>query len=86
MADEQKKDEAKSENTAAKSKLPDMKEIGAMASKLFGDIKKSICDIVEEYKQKHPEPKAEEPAKTTEAEGKSKKAEKTATAEDKKDA
>lgn len=38
-----------------KSKLPDLKEITAMAGKLFKDVKTSVCEIIEDYKQKHPE-------------------------------
>lgn len=53
------------------SKLPDLNEIGNMASKLFGDVKKSIGEIIDDYKAKHPheehvakaEPKIE-PGKT----------------------
>lgn len=36
-----------------KSKLPDLNEISGMASKLFNDIKKSVCEIIDGYKQKH---------------------------------
>lgn len=55
-----------------KAKLPDLKEIGAMASKLFKDVKNSVCEIIEDYKQKHPEEKPEEPA-TPEVKPKAKK-------------
>lgn len=43
-----------------KSKLPDFKEICSMTSKLFSGIKKSIDEIVEDYKEKrsHEEPPA----------------------------
>ncbi len=37
------------------SKLPDLNELGNMASKLFGDVKKSIGEIIDDYKAKHPE-------------------------------
>ena len=37
-----------------KSKLPDLKELGDMTSKLFGDIKTSISEIIDSYKNKHP--------------------------------
>ncbi len=44
------------------SKLPDLNEIGGMASKLFGDVKKSIGEIIDDYKAKHPtEVKSETP-------------------------
>lgn len=36
-----------------KSKLPDFKEITAMAGKFFTDVKKSICEIMDEYKKNH---------------------------------
>ena len=38
-----------------KSKLPDLKELGEMTSKLFNDIKTSVAEIVDTYKQKHPQ-------------------------------
>lgn len=37
-----------------KEKLPSLNEVGSMAGKLFKDIKKSVCEIVEDYKAKHP--------------------------------
>ena len=37
-----------------KSKLPDFKELGNMAGKLFKDIRSSVSEIVKEYKEKHP--------------------------------
>ena len=43
-----------------KSKLPDMNELGSMAGKLFKDIKSSVCSIIDDYKQKHPDVKADE--------------------------
>lgn len=36
-----------------KSKIPDLSEIGNMAGKLFKDVKKSVCEIADEYKAKH---------------------------------
>jgi len=36
-----------------KSKLPDLSEIGNMAGKLFKDVKKSVCEIADDYKAKH---------------------------------
>lgn len=47
-----------------KAKLPDFKEITAMASKLFKDVKTSVCEIIEDYKQKHPDETPEESAPT----------------------
>jgi len=37
------------------SKLPDLNELGNMATKLFGDVKKSIGEIIDDYKAKHPD-------------------------------
>ena len=37
-----------------KSKWPDLTEISNMASKFFGDIKKSVCEIVADYQKNHP--------------------------------
>ncbi len=37
-----------------KEKLPSLNEVGSMASKLFKDIKKSVTEIAEDYKSKHP--------------------------------
>ena len=56
-----------------KSKLPDLNEVSSMAGKLFGDIKKSITEIVDSYKKKHDADctdsacKTEAPAKKTTA-------------------
>ena len=64
------------------SKLPDLNEIGTMASKLFGDVKKSIGEIIDDYKAKHPheetvpEPKIE-PGKTDSETGQNKEKEST---------
>ncbi|KTD29422.1 hypothetical protein [Legionella maceachernii] len=41
-----------------KSKLPDFKEFSSMASKLFKDVKTSVCEIIEEYKKKRAEEEA----------------------------
>ena len=38
-----------------KSMLPDLKELGDMTGKLFKDIKTSICEIISDYKEKHPQ-------------------------------
>lgn len=37
-----------------KSKLPDLNELGSMAGKLYKDVKASVCEIIEDYKLKHP--------------------------------
>jgi hypothetical protein len=42
-----------------KSKLPDLNELGSMASKLYKGIKGSIDEIIVDYKKKHAEPPAE---------------------------
>lgn len=34
-----------------KSKLPDFKEFSSMATKLFKDVKASVCEIIEDYKK-----------------------------------
>ncbi|MDF1684332.1 MAG: hypothetical protein P1U36_06700 [Legionellaceae bacterium] len=47
-----------------KSKLPDLSELGGMAGKLFKDVKKSVCEIADDYKAKHKKaaaPKAKAP-------------------------
>ena len=36
-----------------KSMLPDLKEVTSIASKLFKDVKKSVTEIIDEYKEKH---------------------------------
>ncbi len=36
-----------------KSKMPDLKELGQITSKLFKDIKTSVTEIIDDYKQKH---------------------------------
>ena len=37
-----------------KSKLPDLNELGSMAGKLYNDLKTSVCEIIDDYKKKHP--------------------------------
>ncbi len=49
--------------TDSKSKFPDMKELGAIASKLFKDIKNSVTDILEDYKKKRDDASKPAPAK-----------------------
>lgn len=56
-----------------KSKLPDFQELTKFTSKLFNDVKKSVCEIMDDYKKKRAEsegetsaePKAAEEAKPT---------------------
>jgi hypothetical protein len=36
-----------------KSKLPDFKEIISITNKFYKDVKKSICEIIDDYKTKH---------------------------------
>jgi len=43
-----------------KSKLPDLNEISSMAGKLFKGIKKSVVDVIDDYKKNHPAETAEE--------------------------
>ena len=48
----------------AKSPLPDFNEITSIVGKLFGDLKKSIGEIVDDYKTaREPEKKAKPAAK-----------------------
>ena len=56
-----------------KSKLPDLNEVTNIAGKLFGDLKKSLCEIVDDYKAKRSEDKADSSAKTKTAKPKAKK-------------
>ena len=47
-----------------KSSLPDLEEISGVASKLFKDLKKSVTEIVSDYKSKREEqPKDKAPKK-----------------------
>lgn len=41
--------------TDSKSKLPDFKELSSMAGKLFNDIKKSVGEIIVDYKKNRDE-------------------------------
>lgn len=36
-----------------KSMMPDLKDVTSIASKLFKDVKKSVGEIISEYKEKH---------------------------------
>lgn len=38
---------------ASTSKFPDMKEIGAIACKLYKDISNSIKEVIQDYKENH---------------------------------
>lgn len=55
-----------------KSKMPDLNEINSMAQKLFKDVKHSVGEIVEMYKQKRA---SESSTETSEKEVKSEKKE-----------
>ena len=50
-----------------KSKLPDPKELTGMAGKLFGDVKKSVVEIIGIYKEKHKDAPETTETKTPEA-------------------
>jgi len=50
------------------SKLPDLKEIGQIAGKLFTDIKKSVTEICQDYKSKRQEDAANDEEKTKKSE------------------
>ena len=45
-----------------KSKLPDLKELGSMTSKLFGGLKSTVNEIIHDYKEKRAEEEARERA------------------------
>ncbi|MDA9272202.1 hypothetical protein N9Q05_02345 [bacterium] len=52
-----------------KSKIPDLNELGSMASKLYKGLKTSIDEIIVDYKKKHADdvkPKAEKKSETKE--------------------
>lgn len=36
-----------------KSKLPDFKELTAIAGKFYNDLKSSVCEIINDYKKNH---------------------------------
>ncbi len=67
MSNEHNDDQHKhtSNDKPASSKLPDLKEIGGMAGKLFNDVKQSISEIITDYKAKRPNtPTAEKTAES----------------------
>ncbi len=45
-----------------KSKLPDLKELGDIAGKLFKDIKTSVGEIIDTYKEKRAQPEPTTPS------------------------
>ncbi len=51
-----------------KSKLPNLDEISGIAGKLFKDVKKSITEIVADYKEKRAEAAQATPATETKTE------------------
>ncbi|VEB36504.1 Uncharacterised protein [Legionella sainthelensi] len=50
-----------------KSKLPDLKELASMTSKLYTDIKKSVGEIVQSYKENRTQPGGESEQPKTQA-------------------
>lgn len=48
--------------SASNSKIPDFSEVVGMATKLFKDVQKSVCEIADDYKAKR-----KEAAKATES-------------------
>jgi len=50
-----------------KSKIPNIKELGSMANKLFNGVKSSVGEIIEDYKKNRGNVPPEKPAakKTT---------------------
>ncbi|KTC88671.1 hypothetical protein OQJ18_02265 [Fluoribacter dumoffii] len=48
-----------------KSKLPDLKELASMTNKLFTDIKKSVGEIVHNYKETRAQQEGAEPTNVT---------------------
>lgn len=46
-----------------KSKLPDLEELSSIAGKLFKDVKKSVVEIIDDYKKKHPSDEADKAVK-----------------------
>ena len=52
-----------------KSKLPDLKELAAMSSKLFGDIKNSVEQIVQDYKDLRAQSGMNDPSEEVKPEG-----------------
>jgi cation transport regulator ChaB len=52
-----------------KSKLPDLKELSSMTSKLFKGLKSSVSEIIKDYKEKRAvDPTTEEPAEKVKTE------------------
>ncbi len=49
-----------------KSKMPDLKELASMTSKLFGDIKTSVTQIIHDYKEQRAQTEASEEVKPAE--------------------
>lgn len=48
-----------------KSKLPDLNELAKFSGKLFRDVKRSVCEIIDEYKQKRAEENQVSPEENT---------------------
>ncbi|MFJ1268131.1 hypothetical protein ACD661_06150 [Legionella lytica] len=49
-----------------KSKMPDLKELASMTSKLFGDIKTSVTQIIHDYKEQRAQSDVSEVVKPAE--------------------
>lgn len=62
-----------------KSKLPDIHELGSMASKLFKDIKVSIEELIHGYKTKHSQPASHQVATQEKTKDKAPSVKKTTT-------
>ncbi|MGL5743474.1 MAG: hypothetical protein ACRCXC_13585 [Legionella sp.] len=60
-----------------KSKLPDLKELATMTSKLYTDIKKSVGEIVHAYKENRAQEATQNDQENVEEKPKSKAAPKT---------
>lgn len=60
-----------------KSKLPDLKELGSMTSKLFKDVKQSVDEIINDYKKKRESTEPVDDVKKTDSQPETKSTETT---------
>jgi hypothetical protein len=60
-----------------KSKLPNLKELASMSTKFYKDMKKSVCEIVQHYKENRVEEAAAETNKEAVKKAKAKDTEKS---------
>lgn len=51
-----------------KSKLPDLQEVAGMAGKFFSDLKHSVCEIIQDYKEKRKVSSSSEPQEASKTE------------------